>query len=233
MEKKAERIQTKSKMSKSLQSALSCFSGLGFKTSQSGGAAIIEHVDSQDLGGRPVLYWKISLFPDGFELEYSAPPEKNPKTLKLKMLAILLDALSLCDCYSLSSRQVHSLFRQPLEEAGRALNPSQESFAGRYEKAEAERKRLSIRCKKLSELLEKESGMRMELEKNNSSLKSRLGAIDGISASELENELYSWIKVHGGKIRVKSFAQAHAVSELRVEEGLEALLRGGYIAKKE
>ncbi len=233
MEQKTERIQIKSKMSKSQKNVLACLAGTGFRAALSNGAVLISHVGSQDLAGRPVLYWSLSLFPDCFELEYSVPPEKNPKMLRLKMLATLLDVLFLCDCYPLSNRQVYSLLSGPLDEASKALNPKQESLSNKHEKAETERKKLSSQCKKLSELLEKESGIRMELEKNNTSLKSRLDAIDGISDSELENELFDWIKLREGKIRVSAFAQSHQVSELRVEEGLERLLRGGYIAKKD
>ncbi len=221
------------KRTKKMEQLSSCLEGTGLRVFfDSKNSAIAEHIESKDLLGNSHLFWRASFHPDRFLFEYSIPKESNPGKRRLQMLSAMLDLLALCDCYSLSTPQAYLLMKNSLSDSVRFVNAKYESLLNKYEKAEGERKRLFSQRASISSLLEKETSIRLELEKNISQLQARLSLLDGISDDELENELFEWMALHNGKISVSAFAKAHSVSARRVEEGLDKLLKGGYIERK-
>ena len=47
----------------------------------------------------------------------------------------------------------------------------------------------------------------------------------------LMEELCSWIASHSGDLDASEFARVHHVPSARIEEGLDRLLKGGFIAR--
>jgi len=56
--------------------------------------------------------------------------------------------------------------------------------------------------------------------------------LEGVSLQTLSEEIYDWIRTHGGLIDVREFARQQGISTARVEEGIDCLLKGGYIGRK-
>ena len=48
----------------------------------------------------------------------------------------------------------------------------------------------------------------------------------------LKESLYNWVKVHGGTIDVREFSKANSVAITRAEEGLNMLIKEGYIRRR-
>ncbi|MEM2962960.1 MAG: hypothetical protein QXW70_01975 [Candidatus Anstonellales archaeon] len=232
MKLQTEKISLKCKRTKNADELIKNLSSIGFRPLKSSDTISITHVESQDFIGNPRAFWTLSLMPTGFELEFTTESERH-LTRRLSMLLNLFDILAICNCYNIPLSQAHSILRGPIDHLLKLTNTQQEILSNQCEKLTAECRRLSKEYKTMSQLLEKESSIRMELEKTNSILKKRLDSIDGISDTELECMVFDWIKIHGGRIRISSFSKAHGVSEVRVEQALDRLLKGGYIAKAE
>ena len=63
-------------------------------------------------------------------------------------------------------------------------------------------------------------------------LNLRIRKLEGLTNETLKEELLIWLKNHRGKINVSEFANIYNITPARVEEGLDMLLKEGYISKE-
>ena len=56
--------------------------------------------------------------------------------------------------------------------------------------------------------------------------------MSGMSDDLLKESLYNWIKLHGGTIDIREFSKSHSVALSRSEEGLNMLIREGFIRRR-
>ena len=56
--------------------------------------------------------------------------------------------------------------------------------------------------------------------------------LQSLSDERLKEELYNWLKMHSGNIDIMDFGKAHGVPAARVEQGLDMLIREGYIKRR-
>lgn len=88
------------------------------------------------------------------------------------------------------------------------------------------------RSKKYEDLVragEENTRILLECERHRDELHKRVDQLASLSDETLKQTLFEWIKVHGGSLETAEFARAHHLSVARVEEGVEMLIREGYI----
>jgi len=72
----------------------------------------------------------------------------------------------------------------------------------------------------------------LEIEQKNEELEKRISTLSGMGDEVLRETLYEWIRIHGGNIDIREFTKANGVALARVEEGLNSLIRDGYIRRR-
>jgi hypothetical protein len=72
----------------------------------------------------------------------------------------------------------------------------------------------------------------LECEHKRDELQKKLTALTGMSDDLLKETLFNWIRIHGGTIDVREFSKANSVALTRTEDGLNMLIREGFIRRR-
>ena len=72
----------------------------------------------------------------------------------------------------------------------------------------------------------------LECERKRDEMQKKLTRLSGMGDDLLKESLYNWIKLHNGTIDIREFAKANSVAVTRAEEGLNMLIREGYIRRR-
>jgi hypothetical protein len=72
----------------------------------------------------------------------------------------------------------------------------------------------------------------VEYERKNEDLRERVQRLEGVGETELQSQLFEWIRTHDGEIDVLEFAKLNNVAAGRAEEGLDSLIKNGFIRKR-
>jgi transcriptional regulator of NAD metabolism len=72
----------------------------------------------------------------------------------------------------------------------------------------------------------------LEAEQKNEELSKTVERLSGVSDELLMENIYGWIKVHGGSIDIREFSKANNTTPARTEEGLNLLIKEGYIKRR-
>lgn len=207
-------------------------SGLGFThIEQAGGMVVARSIESEDLNKNPYAYVTLVFRKNGVEAEYSMPPEMNEKKRKLDVCRLLLDALALVDCYELKLVSLYKFVAESLADATEFVGADYEQLKNRFDSLSEENDGLKAKYKEIADLNERNSKLLLEKERMNDVLKERIRALEGIGDQTLEEELFEWLETHNGEIDVLLFSKLHNITPARVEEGLDRLLKEGYIAR--
>lgn len=207
-------------------------SGLGFThIEQARDVVTARSVESEDLNKNPYAYITLIFRKNGVEAEYSLPPEMNEKKRKLDVCRFLLDALALIDCYDLKLTSLYKFLAESLSDATEFVNADYEQLKNRFDLLSEENDVLKAKYKEITSINERNSKLLLEKERMNEVLKERIRVLEGIGDKTLEEELFEWLETHNGEIDVLLFSKLHNIPPARVEEGLDRLLKEGYIAR--
>jgi len=187
--------------------------------------------ESETFEGKPYSFMNFYFRKDGIELEYALTPEVNEKKREVDVCKMLFGMLALSESYELELGPLYELAHNALEHATEFIEVGYEELKSKYDELLEKSRRNEEELKKAIANNEKSEKLLLEAEKLNEALKERQRKLEGMSDEVLLDELVRWIKVHNGRVNVVEFAEMNKVAASRVEEGLDKLLREGYIRR--
>jgi len=207
-------------------------SGLGFdRVSVSKSAVIARKADSYDMRGKPYLVCEIELRKKTVALRYSCPSGSHPAGRRLRATLLLLRTLRLFPSITAGVSMFSAALIPPVEFSEQIASEPYESLLKKYEDAAAGGKQALLQNQRLLSTAERVSAACLALEKENSSLKSRVRSLEAVSDMQLQELLLDWLTARQGGFNLPQFSSANAIPIARCEEGLEQLARQGAIRK--
>jgi len=229
-----EKIIVASKQKKSLKSLARLMGGLGFtKISYSKGFLSIEKIKGRDLQGKPYLEYRVEFRPSSIEFTYSFSAKRSKTARLLDLMPTFLNILQVAEeYYDIRPTSVFSHVNTVLSEISKIIDRDAMEFSTQLTELEAKYNSLLTKYEDIVRSSEANTRILLECERKRDELQKKLGQLTGMSDDLLKESLYNWIRVHGGTIDVREFAKAHSVAVIRAEEGLNLLIREGYIRRR-
>lgn len=208
------------------------FEGLGFTSvSYEKKKLALEKIETSDLSGKSHHFYRATLYPDRLVFTYSLG--LNKKKRELEALHTLLNLIKVASgAYEIDASELCAPLEEHLKDE-LALADS-EQYATAQQLAENRERYGSLEKKYKDLVLSSEQNARilLECEKKRDDYYQRIRQLEGISDETLRQEVFKWLKTHAGEISISQFAKAFNIPAARVEEGLEYLLKNGFIRKK-
>lgn len=226
------RINTKRK--RPLKPLLQTLSSLGFnKMDYSEDALIIEKVESEDLNGKPYLYYRLELLKNAVVFKYTVPSLEARVSRSLDMGLMLLNLFQMLTAYyDVPVQSVYMFYFNLLKSVSESMD--KEKMGLYSELKDLKQKHMSLE-KKYNDLVQasaQNARILVEYERKNENLRERVEKLEGMGDAELQSQLFEWVRTHEGEIDVLEFARLNNVALGRVEEGLDALIKNGFIRKR-
>lgn len=188
------------------------------------------YVENRDINKNPLLFSIAKIKEDEIEVLYTIPSEISPRKRRVDVIRYLLNILSLIDnSYEVQNKTVYQLIESSVEELSSSVNMD---YAKLYTSYDTLKKDASDQRKKVNRLTEQVQALttqNYELKTQNDELKLRIQELESLSENALKAKLQEWIAEHDGAINVIEFSKLYKVSEARIEEMLNRLVREGYL----
>ena len=229
-----EKIIVKCTQKKNLKSLASLLSGLGFtKIAYSKGSLTIEKTKGRDLRGQPYLEYKVEFKGQTIEFTYSLSGNRSKNARLLELMPTFLNILQVAeDYYDIQPTQLFSHINTVLLELSKIVDHDAAEFSTQLTDLQAKYVDINKKYEDLVRSSEASTRILLECERKRDELQKKLSQLTGMSDDLLKETLYNWIKVHGGSIDIREFSKANSVSVSRTEEGLDYLIREGYIRRR-
>lgn len=192
---------------------------------------VLERIETTDLKGQTHHFYRLSFFPNKLVFTYSFG--QNKKKHRLEATALLLNLIKVSqEFFSVDGSELYSLLLPILNDA--IIFTDSQDYAILEKFSELSEKFSSLEKKYKDVVISSEQNARLllECEKKKEEYYARIKQLEGMSDESLRQELFKWLKTHNGEIILSQFVKFYNLSTTRVEEGLEYLLRNGYIRKR-
>ncbi len=229
-----EKITVVSKQKKNLKGLAKLMGGLGFtKISYSKGMLSIEKIKGRDLQGKPYLEYRVEFRPHSIDFTYSFS-EKSSRTARLlELMPTFLNILQVGEeYYEIKPTAIFSHINTVLSEVLKILDRDAMEFSTQLSELQTKYNSLIAKYQDIVRSSEANTRILLECERKRDELQKKLGRLTGMGDELLKESLYNWIKVHGGTIDMREFSKAHSVAITRAEEGLDMLIKEGYIRRR-
>jgi hypothetical protein len=226
------RINTKRK--RPLKPLLQTLGSLGFnRMDYSEDALVIEKVESEDLNGKPYLYYRIELLRNAIVLKYTVPDMERHVSRSLDMGMMLLNMFQILTAYyDVPIQSVYPFYFTLMKSLTEAIDSEKMEMYSKLK--DTTQKHISLE-KKYNDLVQasaQNARLVVEYERKNEDLRERVQRLEGVGETELQSQLFEWIRTHDGEIDVLEFAKLNNVAAGRAEEGLDSLIKNGFIRKR-
>ncbi|MGB9719241.1 MAG: hypothetical protein ACPL06_01455 [Candidatus Anstonellales archaeon] len=228
-----EKIVIKAKR-KGEEQILSLLGDLGFSRMEyEGKNIVVEKIEAEDIKGKPFLFYRIVFAPDEIVLEYAVPPKFNKKQRFLQVFPVFLTSLKLVErYYEINAIPVYNNVVEFLEDMQKMVGADMIEVHSKLTELQQKYDELKHKYEELVRSSEENARLLLECEKKRVSLGKRIEVLEGMSEELLKERIYKWLKAHDGEMDVEEFAKINGIAPERVEEGLEMLLKDGYIKRK-
>lgn len=229
-----EKIAIACKQKKNLKGLAALMSGLGFtKIAYTKGGLTIEKSKGSDLRGIPYLEYRVEFGPDSINFIYSASAKKNKMARLMNLMPTFLNLLQVAeDYYDIQPTQIFSHINSVFSEVGKILDRDAVEFSTQLSELQEKYESLEKKYDDLVRSSEANTRILLECERKRDEQTKKLAQLSGMSDDLLKESLYEWVKVHGGSIDIREFSKANSVAISRAEEGLDLLIREGYIRRR-
>lgn len=229
-----EKIIVTSKQKKNLKGLATLFSGLGFtKIAYTKSGLTLEKTKGRDLRGNPYLEYRVAFRPSEIEFAYSASIRKSKMARLLHLMPTFLNILQVAEeYYDLQPTQIFSHITSVLDEVSKMVDHDSVEFSTQLTELQSKYTDIQKRYDDLVRSSEANTRILLECERKRDEQHKKLAHLTGMSDDLLRETLYDWIKVHGGSIDIREFSKANSVAVSRTEEGLDMLIRDGYIRRR-
>lgn len=191
---------------------------------------ILVNVERRDIRKEPYLFSIIYLNSTNLEVVYSYVPDISPKKRRLEIVRYLLNIATLLEnVYFINHLQLYQVIDSILSRLFEYTASSYDELFSRYDALKEEVERLRRIVKELQEANEKLSKANMDFKSKENDLVLRIKELETYSDEVLMNKIQSWLSEHGYEINISDFARVFKVSEARVEQLLNKMVRDGDI----
>jgi predicted RNase H-like nuclease (RuvC/YqgF family) len=229
-----EKIIVIAKQKRQFKHLATLLSGLGFtKIAFVKNVLTIEKIKGSDLQGKPHLEYRVNFKSDTIEFHYGYSAKRGQIARLLDLLPTFLNIIQVAEeYYDIKPTTIFSQVNTVLAETAKIIDRDAIEFSTQLTELQAKYDDLSAKYDDLVRSGETNTRLLLECERKRDELQKKLAQMSGMSDDLLKESLYNWIKVHGGSIDIRDFAKANSVAITRVEEGLNLLIREGYIKRR-
>ncbi|HSB46905.1 MAG TPA: hypothetical protein VLD37_02740 [Candidatus Bilamarchaeum sp.] len=229
-----EKIAVEAKQRKPLKSLAGLLSGLGFtKISYTKNSLSVEKMKGTDLQGKPYLEYVVEFKPESIDFTYSFSAKRSRVGRLLDLLPTFLNILQVAeDYYEIRPTTIFTQINSAMLEASKIIDRDALEFSTQLTELQTKFNDMQAKYEDLVRSSEGNTRILLECERKRDELQKKLNTLAGMGDDLLKESLYNWIKVHGGTIDVREFAKANSVAVVRAEEGLNMLIREGYLRRR-
>jgi len=229
-----EKIVISATRKKQLSQLASLLGGLGFSMiSYSNERLVVEKVLGEDLKGKPNLDYRILFYDNSINFIYGVPPNMSQRARMLGLMPLLLNVLNLSEeYYDMKPSAVFSPIKDLLNDLSKVVDKDAVELSAELEDLRAKFNSLNARYTDLVGSSEENARVLLECERRRDELRNLVEKLRAMTDDRLREELYLWLKMHSGNIDVREFGKVHNVSPGRVEEGLDMLIKEGFIKRR-
>lgn len=192
------------------------------------------NIERRDIQKNPYLFSITYLNPDSIEIIYSYSPEESPKKRRLEVLRYFLNFTTLLeDVYFINHKQLYQIIDNFMSRLLEYTSSTYEELFSKYDSVKEECDRIK---KQLIEVTSANEALRksnMELKEQQNELLLRIKELETVSDDVLFSRIQTWLDEHNYEINISDFAKLNKVSEQRVEEILNKMVREGYLVQRE
>lgn len=228
-----EKITLAAKRKKQIKTLTALLGDVGFNRVEYDRDKLFVERISEDLYDNLHTDYSVVFGKNSIEFMYTID-EKNSKTKKqLEMLPLFFNVIVVAKGhYEVNPTPLFEMIVDLLEELQTTLNKETIDAIGELNELREKHAGLLKRYDEVVRASEENSRLLLEAEQRGHELIARVQHLEGMNDDVLKEELYEWIKMHSGAIDISEFAKTHSLSHSRVEEGLEMLIREGYLKKR-
>jgi len=229
-----EKLVIEAKQKKKINKLVEALRGLGFsRVSVTGGGVVAEKFMGDDLAGKAPLDYRIVFGKNSIEFNYHIQTTESKKKRLLSLFPIFLNAALLAENeYEIKLSTLFSHVSVFFNDFVKTLDKDTVDLATELEELEAKHSDLSKKYSELVRSSEENARLLLECERHRDELHQRSQQLEKLSDGLLKEELYKWIKLHEGSIDLEEFCKAFGMPLKRAEEGLDMLMREGYLKKR-
>jgi len=198
------------------------------------GSVVLINIERRDIRKKPYLFSIIYLNPDSIEIIYSYVPDVSPKRRRLEIIRYLLNILTLLEnVYFINHAQLYQVIDGIASRLFEYTSSTYDEVYSKYDALKEEADRLRKNIKELAEANEELSKANLELKARENDLLLRIRELEVISDEVLMARIQAWLSEHQYEINIQDFARINKVSEARVEQLLNKMVRDGYLSLRE
>jgi hypothetical protein len=229
-----EIIKIKAKKTQPLKSLIPMLGSLGFsKVKYSKDKLIVERVESEDLSGKPYLFYRIELAPDAIQIRYVLPSPQRRLLRGLEMGLLSLNVFRIISThYLITVSSVYPFYYSLLTSLEEALGKQKLEAVSELNSLRSRHVSLEKKYKDLVRSSEQNARILVESERKNEELTERISKMEGLDDEVLSERLFEWIRTHDGEINIYEFGKINSIPVGRVEQGLDLLIKQGYIKRR-
>lgn len=229
-----EIIKIKAKRIKPLKDLTPMLGALGFsKVQYTKDVLVLEKIESEDLSGKPYLFYKIELGPKSIDIRYVLPSPQRRMFRSLEMGLLSLNLFRIISShYDVSVASVYPFYYTLLTSLSEALGKEKLESISELNTLKTKHVSLDKKYKDLVRSSEQNARILVESERKNEELSEKLKRMEGVNDEILQERLFEWIRTHDGEINMYDFSKINSVPVGRVEEGLNLLIKNGYIKRR-
>ena len=229
-----EIIKIKAKRTKPLRELTPMLGSLGFtKISYAKDTLKVEKIESEDLSGKPYLFYKIELGPNSIMVRYLLPSPERRVSRSLEMGLLSLNLFRIISThYNVTVSSVYPFYYALLTSLSEALDSEKLEAISELATLQSRHVSLDKKYKDLVRSSEQNARILVEAERKNEELNEKLRSMEGVDDEVLQERLFEWIRTHDGEINVYDFAKINVLPVGRVEQGLNMLIKNGYIKRR-
>jgi len=230
-----EGFKIEAKMLKTKQEVIDALSSLQFLeiVDTKSNIAVI-NVERRDIQKNPYLFSITYLNPDSIEIIYSYSPEESPKKRRLEVIRYFLNLITLLeDVYFINHKQLFQVIDNFLSRMLEYSSSTYEELFSKYDSLKEEAERLKKQLVEVTAANESLRKSNLEIKEEQNKLLLRIKELEMVSDDVLISKIQTWLDEHNYEINIAEFARINRVSEQRVEEVLNRMVREGYLAQRE
>jgi len=229
-----EKIVIPATRKKQLSNLATQLDDLGFSMiSYSNDRLVVEKILGEDLKGKPNLDYRILFYDSSIQFVYGVPPSISNRARMLGLMPLLLNVLNMSEeYYDIRPHSIFSPIKDLLNDLSKVVGKDAVELSAELEDLRAKFNSLNARYTDLVGSSEENARILLECERRRDELRNLVEKLRAMSDDRLREELYLWLRMHSGNIDVREFGKVHGVSPGRVEEGLDMLIKEGFIKRK-
>ncbi len=229
-----EIIKIKAKRTKPLKDLTPMLGALGFsKLNYARDTLTLEKTESEDLSGKPYMFYKIELAPNNITIRYMLPSPERRMSRSLEMGLLSLNLFRIITThYDISVSSVYPFYYALLNTLSTALDKEKLESISELNSLRIKHVSLDKKYKDLVRSSEQNARILVETERKNEELSERIQKMEGVNDEVLQERLFEWIRTHDGEINIYDFAKINSLPVGRIEQGLNMLIKNGYIKRR-